>query len=220
MGSVVTANRNVAIGSNTLRRSATATDNTCIGSDAGEGTATFTAMQNVFIGKDSGNDIETSTRNTCVGYQSGEFMTSSEGNIILGASISGHTLTTGGKNLLIGYDINLPSNTADNQMTIGNLLFSEGIDGTGTTLSTGHLGVGVVSPLAKLHVDQYVIDAAVPVLYLDQADISEEMIEFNTTIGTGNAIEAIGAKILTTTHFIKVTIPGGLTRYIPIGTIA
>jgi len=51
-------------------------------------------------------------------------------------------------------------------------------------------------------------------------DVSEEMIEFNTTIGTGNAIEAVGAKTLTTTHFIKVTLPGGLTRYIPCGTIA
>ena len=38
------------------------------------------------------------------------------------------------------------------------------------------------------------------------------MIECITTIGTGNAIEAIGSKTLTTTHFIKVTIPGGLTR--------
>jgi hypothetical protein len=76
------------------------------------------------------------------------------------------------------------------------------------------------SPNGQLHVDQNSTTAAIPVLYLDQADISEEMIEFNTTIGTGNAIEAVGAKALTTTHFIKVTLPGGLTRYIPCGTIA
>ena len=69
-------------------------------------------------------------------------------------------------------------------------------------------------------VDQSSTTGAKPVLTLDQADISEEMVEFVTTIGTGNAIEAIGAKTLTTTHFIKVTIPGGLTRYIPVGTIA
>ena len=59
-----------------------------------------------------------------------------------------------------------------------------------------------------------------PVLTLNQTDVSEEMIEFVTTIGTGNAIEEIGVKTLTTTHFIKVKIPGGLTRYIPCGTIA
>ena len=71
-----------------------------------------------------------------------------------------------------------------------------------------------------LVVDQPSTTAAVPVLTLDQADVSEEMIEFVSTIGVGNAIEAVGAKTLTTTHFIKVTLPGGLTRYIPAGTIA
>ena len=80
--------------------------------------------------------------------------------------------------------------------------------------------IGNSSASAKLHVDQKSTTGGIPVLYLDQADVSEEMIEFNTTIGVGNAIEAVGAKTLTTTHFIKVTLPGGLTRYIPCGTIA
>lgn len=72
----------------------------------------------------------------------------------------------------------------------------------------------------QLYIDQNSTTGAKPVLILDQADISEEMIELVSTIGTGNAIEAIAAKTLTTTHFIKITIPGGLTRYIPCGTIA
>ncbi len=80
------------------------------------------------------------------------------------------------------------------------------------------VGTGTVS--AQLHVDQSSSTAARPVLLLDQADVSEEMIEFVSTVGTGNAIEAVGAKVLTTTHFIKVTLPGALTRYIPVGTIA
>ena len=82
------------------------------------------------------------------------------------------------------------------------------------------VGIAGSSAAAKLHVDQSASDGARPVLYLDQADIDQEMIEFNTTIGVGNAIEAVGAKTLTTTHFIKVTLPGPLTRYIPAGTIA
>jgi hypothetical protein len=81
-------------------------------------------------------------------------------------------------------------------------------------------GASPPAAAAQLQVDQSSTTAALPVLLLDQADISEEMIQFETTIGTGNAIEAIGAKTLTTTHFIKVTLPGGLTRYIPCGTIA
>ena len=84
----------------------------------------------------------------------------------------------------------------------------------------GYVGIGIAAPAAQLHVDQISTTAAIPVLYLDQADVSEEMIEFNTTIGVGNAIEAVGGKTLTTTHFIKVTLPGPLTRYIPCGTIA
>lgn len=79
----------------------------------------------------------------------------------------------------------------------------------GTTTSSG----------AKLTVDQSSLTAAIPVITLGQADISEEMIKFETTIGVGNAIEAKGAKTFTETHFIKVTLPGGLTRYIPCGTI-
>lgn len=86
--------------------------------------------------------------------------------------------------------------------------------------NSGNVAVGRNSASAKLHVDQLSTTAAIPVLYLDQADVSEEMIEFATTIGVGNAIEAAAAKTLTTTHFIKVTLPGGLTRYIPCGTIA
>jgi len=99
-----------------------------------------------------------------------------------------------------------------------------GSDGTRTNLvilgATGDIGIGLKNPTAQLHIDQASTSGAQPVLTLDQADVSEEMIEFITTIGVGNAIEAIGAKTLTATHFIKVTLPGGLTRYIPAGTIA
>ena len=86
--------------------------------------------------------------------------------------------------------------------------------------SIGNVGIGTTGPAAQLHVDQSSTTIAIPVLILDQADDSEEMIEFVGTIGTGNSIEAVGAKTLTTTHFIKVTLPGGLTRYFPVGTIA
>lgn len=91
--------------------------------------------------------------------------------------------------------------------------------GTNTELANLQ-GTGFFDVQMGLKVDQTSTTRAIPALFIDQADISEEMIEFNTTIGTGNAIEAIGAKTLTTTHFIKVTLPGSLTRYIPCGTIA
>lgn len=86
--------------------------------------------------------------------------------------------------------------------------------------SAGDVGIGASSPSGQLHVDQTSTTGAQPVLYLDQADLDQPMIQFETTIGTGNAVEAVGAKTLTTTHFIMIELPGGITRYIPAGTIA
>jgi hypothetical protein len=77
------------------------------------------------------------------------------------------------------------------------------------------------APSGQLHVKQPIVSGGpIPVLTLEQVDVSEEMIEFLCPIGVGNAIEAVGAKTLTVTHFVKVTIEGGLTRYLPVGTIA
>ena len=86
--------------------------------------------------------------------------------------------------------------------------------------NNGDVGIGTTSPTAQLHIDQASTTAAQPVLLLDQADISEQMRQFETTIGVGNAIEAAGSKLLTVTHFVKDTLPGGLTRYTPYGTIS
>lgn len=86
--------------------------------------------------------------------------------------------------------------------------------------STGYVGIGNFPSSAQLLVDQASATGSIPVLKLDQGDVDVPIIEFVTTIGTGNAIEAVGAKTLTPTHFLMVKIPGGLTRYIELGTIA
>lgn len=83
----------------------------------------------------------------------------------------------------------------------------------------GNVGFSQASPLGRIH-PKVADTEALPVVALEQLDLSEEMFEFITTIGVGNPVEAIAAKTLTTTHFIKVTLPGALTRYIPCGTIA
>lgn len=85
---------------------------------------------------------------------------------------------------------------------------------------SGRVGIGITAPTAQLHVDQSEALFPLPVLALDQANVGQEMIEFISTIGVGNAIEAANGKVLTATHYIKVTIPGPLTRYIAVGTIA
>jgi len=87
-------------------------------------------------------------------------------------------------------------------------------------LKDGRMGISTVLPGALLDANQLSTTGAIPVLLLNQADVDQPLVELVTTIGTGNAIEAVGAKVLTTTHFVMVKIPGGLTRYFPVGTIA
>lgn len=86
--------------------------------------------------------------------------------------------------------------------------------------NTGRLGVGTLTPGAHVHLRQPSTTAAIAVLALQQLDVSEPMIELETTVGTGNTIEAVGAKTLTVTHFLKVRLPDDSIAYIPMGTIA
>lgn len=109
-----------------------------------------------------------------------------------------------------------------NQLATGDFQMNGGTDANTFYMNAGtdRVGFGLAAPLGKVDIDQNNATGAIPALKLNQDDLSEEFIEFAGTIAVGNPIEAIGAKTLTTTHFLKVTITGGLTRYIPIGTIA
>jgi len=82
------------------------------------------------------------------------------------------------------------------------------------------IGIGGAGQLGKLHIDQPSLTGAIPVLHLDQADLSEEFIEFAAAIGVGNPIEAVAAKALTHTHFIRIDVVGVGHLYFGAGTIA
>jgi len=86
--------------------------------------------------------------------------------------------------------------------------------------TAGNFLIGTATDSGKLTVDQSASAGAIPVLVLDQADLSEEFIEFAGTVGTGNSIEAKAAKTLTTTHFLRMNITGVGYVYMPVGTIA
>ena len=93
------------------------------------------------------------------------------------------------------------------------------INETGNSYFYKQLAIGSENyTLAQLHVDQNSVTAAIASLYLNQDDLSEEMIHFNTTVGIGHPIENKGAKTLTVTEYIKITTPNG-TRYLQAGTI-
>ena len=81
-------------------------------------------------------------------------------------------------------------------------------------IMSGNVGIGVTAPLAKLHIDQSVADAAIPVLSLDQADISDGFINF---IGATAASAAGPISSWTTGNsiqgFVRVEI-NGVQRWI------
>ncbi len=77
----------------------------------------------------------------------------------------------------------------------------------------GDMGVGTTSQTAQLHVDQKSTTAAQPVLSLDQADLSEEFINFITSVGAGRPIDtaAIG------TYYGKARVAvNGTFKFVPL----
>jgi hypothetical protein len=90
-------------------------------------------------------------QNTGYGLQAGQdFTTGSGGNIALGAfPTPGVNVTTGSYNIMIGYDVRPPSQTASNQLNIGNLIYATSVS-TGANLSTGSVGIGTTNPTSKL----------------------------------------------------------------------
>jgi hypothetical protein len=57
-----------------------------------------------------------------------------------------------------------------------------------TINASGNVGIGETSPTAQLQVEQTSATGAKPTLRLQQADLSEEFIRFDTTVGAGNPI--------------------------------
>ncbi|HEY5714086.1 MAG TPA: hypothetical protein VIT68_01925, partial [Candidatus Gracilibacteria bacterium] len=127
---------NTGVGNRSLLRNDEGSNNTAVGVSAGEGVSGTSDYDN----------------NSLFGYKSGFGLTTGSNNLLLGYQ-AGDTISSGSNNIVIGYDIDTPTNATLNALNIGNLLFGTGINGTGTTISTGNIGIGVVAPTKKLEVD-------------------------------------------------------------------
>ena len=141
----ITGSYNTALGASALQNNTSATNTVAIGYQAAVGSSGVYSNQNgVYVGYQAGTMVQDgSNNNTFIGYRAGD------------------NVTTGASNLLIGYDIEAQSATGDNQLSIGNLIFGTGIDGTGTTISTGNIGIGDASPASLFTVgasDAFQID--------------------------------------------------------------
>lgn len=72
---------------------------------------------------------------------------------------------------------------------------------------SGEVGIGTGDPTARLDVEQLSTTAAIPTLELTQSDLSEEFINFVSTIGTGNPIIA-SSTATTFSHKVRVSVNG------------
>ena len=144
---------NTAIGYESQRGSSTPSNNTGrYNTSVGYQSLSLntTGDYNIAIGSttllSSSGDANIAIGTSALKYTNGSY------NIALGYN-AGIGLTSGNRNILIGYDISNPvSNSSSNRMSIGNIIFANGIDGTGTVISSGNVGIGISNPAYRLHV--------------------------------------------------------------------
>ncbi len=137
-------NNNVAIGLNSL-----ANDNTSGSTGIGASSLLYsTGAGNTAVGFLAGQGVNGSssgTFNSLFGYQSGFGLTTGAANILLGTNAAS-TTASGSFNIALGYDVALPSQNGSNQLDIGNLIYGTGINGQGSNVSTGNIGIGTTTP--------------------------------------------------------------------------
>lgn len=143
----------------------TGTDNACLG--ANTGFALTSGVGNVLIGASSGDAVTSGSANVAVGFGALGVATTALGNIAIGnqalnlttgnknigiGNIAGANITSGTYNVIIGGDLDAQSATASGQLSIQNIIFGTGNTATGTTISSGSIGIGVTSPTRKFEV--------------------------------------------------------------------
>jgi hypothetical protein len=149
-----TGSNNIAVGTYASYYNSSATNTVAVGFSSSQGAATYSNQGGTTVGYLSGVSFTTgSDYNTLLGYQAGYGITTGSNNLILASATSSTgiaNLTTGSQNILIGNNISLPSATASGQLNIGNIIYGTSIFGTGSTLSTGNIGIGTSTPTAQL----------------------------------------------------------------------
>lgn len=165
LAAVTTGSYNTALGSNALKANTSGAQNSAFGYNAlaantvgarnmafGQGAlaANTSGSDNVAIGSRALQTNTAGSNNIAIGKSAGVGSTGGN-NVFIGFG-AGSNVTTGSNNIAIGYNVSTPSATDSNQLTIGNLIFGTSVDGTGTTISSGNVGIGTSTPAAKLEI--------------------------------------------------------------------
>jgi len=148
MAQTTTGEKNVALGYFALNGNTTGFENVAIGNVAMQ--LNTDGYRNVAIGSEALLSNTVGFGNIALG-QATLYASTGDKNIVVGYQ-SGASLTSGSRNILVGSSITFPSNTGSNQMTIGNIIYATGVDGTGTTVSSGKVGIKTNAPSQDFHV--------------------------------------------------------------------
>lgn len=135
---------NIAVGFGALSGLITGGQNIAIGSYS-LSSASGSAGRNIGIGYQVGTNFSnalTGTKNILIGSFGASAITTGSFNIIFGDE-AGATLTTGSHNIVIGQGQDVNSGTTDSQLNIGGWIYG----------LAGDIGIGVVTPTAKLDVN-------------------------------------------------------------------
>ena len=177
-------NRVTTVGRAAGRRLNTGSDdNTAIGFTAlgvGDG-----GVRNTAVGSNAGASGVgyTINRNVLVGYQAGIYLqTGGDQNTLIGTS-AGDSLTTGHDNILIGYNVDAPAGDSVSRLNIGSTIYGD--------LATDHVGIGVESMTAVLHLKAGTATAGTAPLKLTAGT--------NLTAPEAGAIEFDGTNLYFTT---------------------
>ncbi|MEZ4156371.1 MAG: hypothetical protein R3B52_00125 [Candidatus Paceibacterota bacterium] len=160
---------NTAVGYQAALNMTNGQNNVAIGRAAMFNVTSSGADDNVAVGRSTLIDLTSGDENVAIGYQAGFNITSGSTNITIGVNsavnlltgsnnimigeLSGTTLTTGSNNIVIGTNISTRAASSANTLNIGNLIFGTSLDGTGTTISSGNIGIASSTPLYRFVVE-------------------------------------------------------------------
>lgn len=188
----LTGSQNTVLGANALKVATGVMNNTGVG-NAALGADT-TGSNDTAFGSAALAAVTTGASNTAFGYNAGADVTTGAHNVFVGDyATAGVGITTGSNNIMIGQDVRPPSQTASNQMNIGNLIYATGL-ASGSTLSTGNVGIGAAAPHQSLEIDAAsfpairIASAGSTTSYLELTDNSSTQLTLNKVTASGNAL--------------------------------